>query len=77
MATVIDLLPGDVVTQGPQQALFVASEPHPVHRELRLVIWMLDTGTWSLDALRADQEVGDVTPAPREDRWTRLQRVFR
>jgi hypothetical protein len=76
-STVSDLLPGDLVTQGPQSAVYVADVPHPHYPSLQLVIWRLDDGTWSLDALRAAQEVGDVSPATRQERWNRLQEAFR
>jgi hypothetical protein len=80
MATVQELRSGDVVTLADQSAVFIASEPHPEYPGLRLVIWKLDDGTWSLDALSNLQEVGDVLSYAIADdrhmRWQRIQEVF-
>jgi hypothetical protein len=78
MARVFDLQPGDVVSLGEETATFIASEQHPKYTDLRLVIWKLHRdNSWSLDALRADQEVGSVLPNAPEQRWNRVQEAFR
>ena len=73
MATVAELEPGDVVSQGTESALFVTQTVHPIFPRLRLVIWQLGGGGWSFDALDARQEVGDVLPADVEQRQGRLR----
>jgi len=75
--TVKQLRPGDKVVLGDQSAVFIASEPHPIHAPLRLVIWELDNGEWSLDALSPDQEVGELVPGQNGPvRWSRIRRAF-
>lgn len=60
-----DLEPGDVVEAFPgARALYVTRTPHPLHPGLELVVWRLDTGEWSLDALSADQHVGELVDPP-------------
>jgi hypothetical protein len=60
---VADLMPGNIVSiEGIGSATFVAHTEHPLWPHLRLVIWKLDDGTWSHDALDARQEVGTVNP---------------
>jgi hypothetical protein len=76
VATVADLFPGDTVTQGGETAVFIAKAPHPAYATLYLVIWKLADGTWSLDALRGEQEVGDVLAAGGDARWHRVQQAF-
>jgi len=84
MTTIRELLPGDLVSLPGQSATFIAAAPHPVWPRLMLVIWRLDDGTWSLDALRADQEAGeaarlqaaDVARLEAEQRWARLRAAF-
>jgi hypothetical protein len=67
MTTVSELMPGDIVQDeglaavgGPTRACFVAQTTHPVWRSLQLVIWRLEGGRWSHDALDARQEIGWV-----------------
>jgi hypothetical protein len=76
MARVLDLLPGEIVHQGEEYATFIAAMKHPVYQGLRLVIWKLQDGTWSLDALSIYQVVGTVEPSSIVDRWDRIQRAF-
>lgn len=71
-ARVIDLQPGDLVTNGDMTAVFIARAKHPVWPVLTLVVWRLQDGTISLDALSAIQEVGEVAPATRVERYDRL-----
>ena len=73
-----DLLPGDlVVKEGIGSATFIAKGPHPKYLSLQLVIWKLEDGTWSLDALRWNQEVGEVVFSTGAQRWDRIQEAFR
>lgn len=70
MARVMDLLPGQIVEHPGLSATFIARCAHPVWRYhadgLVLVIWRLDTGDISLDALSPRQEIGDVRPSTPE-----------
>jgi len=77
MAIVHELRPGDEVTLGDQKALFIASGIHPKYKALRLVIWKLTDGTWSLDALRWNQEVGEIVLATPQAKWQAVQEAFR
>jgi hypothetical protein len=72
MARVADLLPGDLVTQGEHSAVHIAHQTHPYWTNLQLVIWRLDDGTISLDALDIRQDVGEITPADWPARQARL-----
>lgn len=72
MTRVADLQPGDLVTQGGESAVFIVSTQHHAYRALRLVIWRLDDGTISADALAYIQEVGEVTTATPRERYDRL-----
>ena len=60
MATVSSLLPGDHVELMGMGAIYVAQTDHPLYPGLRLVVWKLDSGEWSHDALSAAQYVGEV-----------------
>jgi hypothetical protein len=73
MARVNRLLPGDKVSQGGRSAVFITACPHPVWEGLRLVIWRMDDDSLSLDALRGDQDVGQVEPIEPAARATRLR----
>jgi hypothetical protein len=53
---------------------FIASCDHPLFDGFTLVIWKMEDGTWSHDALLATQEVGEVVPG--EDRVANLQQAF-
>lgn len=69
MAMVAELTAGDLVTNGGMSAVFIIRGPHPIWPGLALVIWRLDDGSWSFDALDFHQDVGDVTlPAGRQER---------
>lgn len=59
MATVADLVPGDLVRNAGMEAVYIEQAPHPLFPGLRLVIWRLGDG-WSFDALSSRQEVGEV-----------------
>jgi hypothetical protein len=73
MATVADLVPGDLVRNAGMEAVYVTQSPHPLYPGLRLVIWRLGDG-WSLDALDSRQEVGEVRLASDFDaRMARLR----
>lgn len=73
-----ELRPGDEVIFGGGRATFVATEPHPKYPSLRLVIWRLDDGSWSLDALDPWQVVGtiDLDMRTPDVRWARVERAF-
>lgn len=73
MATVAELAAGDLVTQAGMSAVFISRGVHPIWPALALVIWRLDNGGWSFDALDFRQEVGDVTPSDSRDRQQRLR----
>jgi hypothetical protein len=60
MATVSSLLPGDHVDLMGTGAIYVAQTDHPLYPGLRLVVWKLDSGEWSHDALSAAQYVGEI-----------------
>lgn len=74
--TVAELAPGDRVTLGGMSATYVQQAPHPLWPHLRLVLWHMDDGSWSHDALAAAQEVGDLVPSGYESRMARLSAVF-
>jgi hypothetical protein len=74
MTTVMSLLPGDEVHQGGRSALYIGRIlHHPLFPRLTLVIWILDNGTYSLDALDLKQEVGTITASTWETREARLR----
>lgn len=69
---IFELFPGDIVTRhAPERevkAAFIGRTRHPLWPHLDLVIWRLDDGSWSLDALLARQEVGLIKDTPPEKR---------
>lgn len=70
-----ELMPGDIVTAGlGEQACFIAQTKHPLWPQLQLVVWRLQDGSWSHDALDSRQVVGEVDPN-REPR-TRRDRLM-
>lgn len=60
MAKVIELIPGDKVTNPHGSAIFVAQTTHPIYPSFQLVIWYMGDNQWSFDALMPGQEVGKV-----------------
>lgn len=72
-----DLTPGDVIRntfpEGPIEATFVARTMHPLWPHLELVIWRMQDGSWSHDALDRGQEIGDLVPCSVQDRTERLR----
>lgn len=62
MATVTDLVPGQVIVSTGHRATFIGVLPHPLRTGFVMVIWRLWDGTTSLDALSPRQEVGAVDP---------------
>jgi len=78
VATVDELVPGDLVTNAETRAVVVAVVPrHPLWSRYRLVIWRLidapmERRGWSHDALAGDQYVGECAPATEAERRTRL-----
>lgn len=74
---VVDLRPGDVVRlSGGPSGIFISSVRHPVHPTLQLVVWRLEDGTWSHDALDARQVVGDRDDVDDDERGRRLRASF-
>lgn len=76
MAEVQHLLPGDVVALGDRQAVYVSRCQHPLWPSLQLVIWRMDDGSWSPDALDANQDVGTVLAVAPEQRRNRLRHAL-
>ena len=76
MTQVQHLLPGDLVTQGEMSAVYVTQAEHPLFPGLRLVVWRLDGGGWSHDALRPDQDVGEAAVTVPAQRAVRLRRAL-
>lgn len=52
--------------------MFVAQTEHPIYPQLRLVVWRLNDGSWSHDALSPLQEVGTPEPSTADERSARL-----
>lgn len=75
---VIELRPGDKVEDpwSRTRHTFVAQCPHPLYAGLRLVIWRLSDGTWSHDALSAQQDVGEPIPSTDAEREDALRRAL-
>jgi len=67
-ARVCDLVGGDVVDIGGRTGTFIGRSDHPRYPSLALVVWRLDNGTVSFDALSYQQEVGEVV-SDRDD-WS-------
>lgn len=73
MNRIDELTPGDLVRHIGMSATFIARTAHPIWPHLQLVIWRLEDGSWSHDALDAGQEVGIVEPTSDTDRQQRLR----
>ena len=78
MSEVRELQPGDIVhLRGvPLQGVFITSAPHPAYPNLRLVVWRLSDGTWSFDALRNDQYIGQIKMQAERERGATLMAVL-
>jgi hypothetical protein len=80
MTQVSELTPGDLVTlpshTGPRSAVYVTQAQHPIWPNLQLVIWRLHDGSWSLDALDTNQDVGPVTLSTWQDLAARLRQAL-
>jgi hypothetical protein len=74
MATVNDLEPGDKVTLpgGEISGVFIARQAHPHYQGLMLVVWRLSDRSMSYDALRGEQEVGEVERSTDREKGRRL-----
>lgn len=59
-----DLVGGDVVDIGGRTGTFIGRSDHPKSPSLALVVWRLDDGRVSFDALSYQQVVGDVVSDP-------------
>jgi hypothetical protein len=73
MTRIEELMPGNLVTSIGRSATFVSRCTHPLWPHLQLVIWRMDDGTWSHDALDHRQEVGQVEPSTFTERQKRLK----
>jgi len=73
VATVMQLVPGDLVTSGRKTATFVTRTIHPDDPRLMLVVWQLSDASWSFDKLHPDQQVGQITPSTIRQRTNRLR----
>ena len=82
---VMDLEPGDRFTMrspftrtGEQLSTFVQQCQHPIWSRLQLVIWRMDDGTWSHNALDPRQELpGTIDrPTSQSKREARLRRAL-
>jgi hypothetical protein len=70
---VIDLIPGDLIHFSGRSSVFVARTEHPYYLGFAMVIWRMDQGDWSHDALLPNQELsGEVESATDEERRSRL-----
>ncbi len=56
---------------------FIVQTQHPAYPTLQLVVWRLSDGSWSFDALQADQYIGQIQPAGPYARGLQLLRVLR
>lgn len=77
MATVQELLPGDLVNRRGENSVFIASGLHPGLDPLLMVIWKADDGEWALGVMSPDDEAGDVHPSSSGLRWERIMEAFR
>jgi hypothetical protein len=73
MTTVSALRPGDLDAHAGHHAVYIAQTEHPIWPHLRLVIWRLEDGMWSHDALDWRQDIGTVTPSTAAEREQRLR----
>lgn len=74
MAKVRELIPGDQVILIGMPGVFVTRLNHPRYPGLQQVIWYLPLqGEYSFDALRPDQEIGQLVESTNEDRVRRLE----
>lgn len=78
-ARVANLLPGDLVTgPGNERAVVLCVHtPHPLYLGLAMVLWRLEDGRLSPDALDLRQVVGTVVRTGRDDRVARLRQALR
>jgi hypothetical protein len=68
-----DLVGGDVIDIGGRRGTFIGRSDHPTYRGLQLVVWKLDDGTWSFDALSPVQHVGELVSARGAENVARLR----
>jgi hypothetical protein len=69
-------MPGQIVEVGGRSATFVGAMPHPIWPVLRLVIWKMDDGEWSHDALDSRQWVGEAQPSTSDERLINLSKAL-
>lgn len=59
--TVENLICGDVIELAGRRGTFLGASPHPTYpHPIRLVVWRLDDGNLSFDALDYRQHVGEL-----------------
>lgn len=68
-----DLGENDHVSNAGMSAVFVAQTQHPIWPALQLVVWRMQDGSWSHDALSPYQDVGHVALADSASRLVRLR----
>ncbi len=73
MTYVHELRPGDLVDLTLRSATFVAQTAHPLYPGLQLVVWRLDDGSWSHDALSPQQYVGEARATTLAEAHERLR----
>jgi hypothetical protein len=76
MNRVDELIPGDRIQVLAGSSTYVGRLPHPIWKDLQLVIWRMDDGTWSHDALDIRQEVGRILPTTPEQRMQCLKQAL-
>lgn len=66
-------MPGDVVVLSGMRGTHIVHTQHPIWPQLELVIWRLDDGSISFDALDPRQDVGELvhTPIPGTPEYVR------
>jgi hypothetical protein len=75
--TLAQLLPGDLVRNGPMEAVFVgALHEHPLYPGLWLAIWRMPDDSVSLDALDPNQHVGLRPLDTHRQRHNRLRQAL-
>jgi hypothetical protein len=76
MNRVDELIPGDRIQVLGRTSTYVGRLSHPIWKHLQLVIWRMDDGTWSHDALDIRQEVGSIQPTTPEQRMQCLKQAL-
>jgi len=75
VATIADLIPGDLVVNPHRSAVFVAQAHHPLKPELALVVWHIGE-RWQVEGLGPSVNVGDINPSSDADREMRIRNAL-